>query len=47
MDIVFEMTTNTKIITGELQQGGMQYVMVKCIFWLGDNCLHKPFWERK
>ena len=47
MDIVFEMITDSKIITGELQRGEMQYMMMKIYILDGTNCQGKPFWERK
>ena len=43
------MITNTKIIIGEIQRGGAQYMMMKIYIYVlvGNDVLGKPFWERK
>jgi hypothetical protein len=41
------MITNTKIVTGEIQRGGAEYMIMKIYILVGSDGLGKPFWERK
>ena len=45
IDNDFKMITYTKFITGKLQRGGAQYMVMKIYILVGSEGVGKPFWE--